>query len=197
MDEQSLEAVRRRISEWIEEYWTDVYSYALLVASGKQKDAEVLVSEAFEEVFIFLRDHPEEEIREPKQYLRRTVLNRYLSSIRGKMWRSTDSLDQLTTRKGDDSGELLIDIPGRSEEEPEHILIQQEREQETGARIRKAIGETPFNRVMKRVLILYFVEGYSVREIALGCRISPVAVKRYIRDGVGSVRAILSSYLSS
>jgi DNA-directed RNA polymerase specialized sigma24 family protein len=67
MDEYSLEAIRKYVGQLVGESYHDTYIYALELTKGCGEDAYDLTQEVFLQTYLYLKDHPDERIRNPKK----------------------------------------------------------------------------------------------------------------------------------
>lgn len=180
MDEYSLEAIRKYVGQLVEESFDDTYKYALELTKGCGEDANDLTQEVFLQTYLYLKDHPEERIRNPKKWFRKLVKYRFYNSKRSKLGRSTDSLEQLQELYPTDDNMQPIELPGRSDDEPERAVESNENEKEIIEKLKKTLEASPINIA---VIVRYFIGGYKVQEIADALNIPLVTVRQQIQIG--------------
>jgi RNA polymerase sigma factor (sigma-70 family) len=180
MDEYSLEAICNYVGQLVEESINDGYKYALELTKGCGEDANDLTQEVFLQTYLYLKDHPNERIQKPKKWLRKLVQNRYYNSKRSKLGRSTDSLEQLQKLYSTDDNMQPVELPARSDDEPERVVECDESEKEMIEKLKKTLEASPINIA---VIVRYFIGGYKVQEIADALNIPLVTVRQQIQIG--------------
>jgi RNA polymerase sigma factor (sigma-70 family) len=183
MDEYSLEAIHKYVDQLVRESWDSTYKYALELTKGCGEDAKDLTQEVFIQTYLYLKDHPEVQIRNPEKWLRKLVLNRYLNSTRSKLRQSTDSLEQMQALHSTDDDMQQVELPGSSGDEPERVVESNENEKELIEKFKKTLAALPLSKAMKQELVLSFIEDYNVQEIAYACNIPIATVKQDIHSG--------------
>jgi RNA polymerase sigma factor (sigma-70 family) len=180
MDEYSLEAIHKYVDQLVKESWNDTYKYALELTKGCGEDAKDLTQEVFLQTYLYLKDHPEKPIRNPEKWLRKLVLNRYCNSKRSKLRRSTDSLEQIQELHPTDDNMQPVELPARSDDEPERVVESDENEKETIEELKKTLAAS---HLSIDVIVLYFIEDYTVQEIADALNIPLATVRQHIQIG--------------
>jgi RNA polymerase sigma factor (sigma-70 family) len=180
MDEYSLETIREYVDQLVKESWDDTYKYALEKTKGCREDAKDLTQEVFLQTYLYLKDHPEEQIRNPEKWLRKLVLNRYLNSTRSKVRQSSDSLEQRQELYSIDDNMQPVELPARSDDEPERVVECDESEKEMVEQLKKTLAPSHLNI---DVIVHYFIEGRNVQEIARVLNIPLATVRQHIQIG--------------
>jgi RNA polymerase sigma factor (sigma-70 family) len=180
MDEYSLEVIRKYVGQLVRESFDDAYKYALELTKGCREDANDLTQEVFLQTYLYLKDHPNERIQNPKKWLRKLVKNRHCNSTRSKLGRSTDSLEQLQELYPTDDNMQPIELPGRSDDEPERAVESDEDEKEMIEKLKKTLATSPINVA---VIVRHFIDGYNVQEIADALNIPLATVRQHIQIG--------------
>ena len=180
MDEYSLEAIRKYVGQVASEFLDDTYKYALEFTKGCREDAEDLTQEVFIQTYLYLKDHPDVEIRDPKKWLRKLVKNRYCNSTRSKLRQLTDSLEQMQEPHPTDDNMQPVELPDRSDNEPERVVESDENVKEMIEKLKKSLVALPLSIA---VIVLYFIEGYTVQEIADALNIPLATVRQRIQIG--------------
>ena len=181
MDEYSLEEeIRKYVGQLVSEFHDDTYKYALELTKGCREDAEDLTQEVFIRTYLHLKDNPDVRIRDPKKWLRKVVQNGYYNSTRSKLRKSMDSLEQRQEPHPTDDNMQPVELPGRSADEPERVVESDENVKEVIEKLKKTLAALPLS---KAVIVLYFIEGYTVQEIADALNIPPATVRQRIQIG--------------
>jgi RNA polymerase sigma factor (sigma-70 family) len=180
MDEYSLEAIRKYVDKLVREFGDDTYKYALELTKGCGEDAKDLRQDVFLQTYLYLKDHPDKKIRNPKEWLRKLVKYRYCNSIRSKLRRSTDSLEQMQELHPTDDGMQPVELPGRSDDEPERVVESDENEKEMIEKLKKTLAALPLS---KAIVVFYFIGDYDVEEIADALKIPLATVRRHLQIG--------------
>jgi len=111
--------------------------------------------------------------------------------MRGKLRKSTDSLDQIRLRRTTDGDLWTEEVAGKGDDEPEKILLGIEREQELKEALGRAITRASLDEDVKRLLYLKLIEEHEYWEIARLCRIPQTIVERRIRVGLDAIRPFI------
>ena len=180
MDEYSLEAIRKYVGQLVEESFDDAYKYALDLTKGCGEDAKDLTQEVFLQTYLYLKDHPDKRIQNPKKWLRKLVKYRFYNSKRSKLSRSTDSLEQMQEPHPTDDNMQQVELPGSSDDEPERVVESDENKKEMIEKLKKTLAALPLSIA---VIVLYFIDGYKVREIADALNIPLATVRQHIQIG--------------
>jgi RNA polymerase sigma factor (sigma-70 family) len=178
MDEYSLEAIRKYVGQLVEESFDDAYKYALDLTKGCGEDAKDLTQEVFLQTYLYLKDHPDKRIQNPKKWLRKLVKYRFYNSKRSKLSRSTDSLEQMQEPHPTDDNMQQVELPGSSDDEPERVVESDENKKEMIEKLKKTLAALPLSIA---VIVLYFIDGLKVREIADALNIPLATVRQHIQ----------------
>jgi RNA polymerase sigma factor (sigma-70 family) len=180
------EAIRQQLARLATpEHWDEARKYAMQLTKGNQAEADSLVSDAFWRTQLHLQKYPETEIKHPDSWLRKAVLNCFRNSKRSKLRNATTSLDLLQTNRTTEDNLNPIELPGSSNDEPEHVLENKEEEEEEYKQKiirRDAIMALALDNKVKKIALLRIVDGLTYQEIALICRISPARAGQHVQS---------------
>jgi RNA polymerase sigma factor (sigma-70 family) len=192
------EAIRQQLARLATpEHWDEAHKYAMQLTKGNRAEADDLVQGAFLQTQLFLQKHPEKEIKHPDRWLQKAVWRRFLNSKRGKLRNATTSLDLLQTNRTTEDDLNPIELPGSSNDEPEHVLENQEEEEEEYKQKvikRDAIMALALDNKVKKVALLRIVEGLTYQEIALICRISPARAGQHVQSCLDELARIQAEH---
>ena len=180
MDEYSLETIREYVDQLVKESRDNTYKYAFELTKGCGEDAKDLTQEVFLQTYLYVKDHPEKQIRNPEKWLRKLVLNRYLNSTRSKVRQSSDSLEQRQERYSTDDDMQPLELPARRDDEPERVVECDESEKEMVEQLKKTLAPSRLNL---DVILLYFIKGYNGQEVARALNIPLATVRQHIQIG--------------